>query len=107
MSPDARITTTAGVRTPMSVESLISTIRRHVPLFREDPDFADYIVKLALYLLEVNSTEDEPPEDKLRRRQTVGRLLPAERKTASETCQVCGSPTEGKRVCPHCHHMVG
>jgi hypothetical protein len=107
MKPDPHITTTTGVRTPLSVEAIISTMRRHVPLYKSDPEFTDYFIKLALYLLEVNETPNEPAAEKAERKATVARLIPSQRTPTTEVCRVCGSPTLGKRVCPHCHHMVG
>ena len=105
------ISTTSGIRTPMSAEALIATLRRHVPLLREDPNFVEYVINLALYLIEIQEGHTEAktpvPGGSGHVSTTVMRLRAASQGPASNTCHVCGSPTDGKRVCPHCGHMVG
>lgn len=105
---------TTGIRTPMSTEALIATIRRHVPMYRSDPEFVHYIHNLSLYLLEVNSGEIAPEravEPHLRPKPEItpsahAKLEKAAGKSRADVCQFCGSKTGGSRVCPHCGHMI-
>lgn len=104
----------SGANMPMSVDSLIAMIRRHVGLFRENPEFINYVINLALYLIEVNEGEipiDNIPEPRQGERAkltatTVGKLEGAVTPPETARCHICGSPTDGKRVCPHCGNMV-
>ena len=110
MEKPPHITNTTGVRTPMTTEALVASIRRHVPLLRSDPDFVNYILNLGLYLIEFREgkTPPEPRQgDTAHVTPTTRALLEgAARQPDSNTCHICGSPTEGKRVCPHCGNMV-
>ncbi|MBN1476652.1 hypothetical protein JXA47_07865 [Candidatus Sumerlaeota bacterium] len=110
MEKSPHITNTTGVRTPMTTEALVASIRRHVPLLRADPDFVNYIVNLGLYLIEFceGKTPTEPRQgDPAPVTPTTRALLEgAAQRPDSNTCRICGSPTDGKRVCPHCGHMT-
>jgi Ribosomal L32p protein family len=95
----------------MTTEALVASIRRHVPLLRSDPEFINYILNLALYLLEQRDSKAALPEprqgDPAQVTPTTRALLEgAAKPPESNTCHICGSPTEGKRVCPHCGHMA-
>lgn len=107
--------TTTGWRAPMTVEGLIATVRRHVALFREDPQFVNYILNLALYLLEVHGGKvpvDQIPEPLPGQRAAItpasqARLEAAAKRPATDMCPICGGSTGGRRLCPHCGHMAG
>ena len=111
-----KLTTPSGVRTPMSTDALIASVKRQVMIARHDPDFVNYIVSLALYLLEVNdghAPADKIPEPRQGDRPAISAAAvrrleeAAQQPGAIEKCRLCGAPTKGKRVCPSCGHMVG
>ncbi len=105
----------SGVRTPMSTDGLISTIKRHLAIVRQDPEFVSYIISLALYLQEVNDGQiaieevEEPRQGEPVRAAVGGMKRLAEKAPVREdgVCRLCGAPTKGKRMCPSCGHMVG
>jgi ribosomal protein L32 len=107
--------TTTGIRTPMSVDLLIATIKRHVALLREDPEFVNYILNLAMYLLEVNRgtvpieqiPEPQPGQRAAMASSSQAQLSAAAKPPSTDACPICGAATAGRRVCPHCGHMVG
>ena len=103
-----------GARTPMTIDALLATLRRHVAMFRDEPDFYDYIINLALYLLELHEgkipveeiAEPEPMKRAVLAPDSRGRMEAATKRKKEDNCPICGASTRGKHVCPHCGHMV-
>jgi hypothetical protein len=100
----------------MTGEAMVNSIRRHVAVLRDDPVFSNYIVNLALYLVELH--RGDLPADRLQepRPREAAKTTPSvisQLETTGDvdkrpdSCPLCGSPTQNKRVCPHCGHMVG
>jgi rubrerythrin len=112
----------------MTREELVEALRRNVLQYREDGEFVQYIIDLALYLVEyrlyqgrelekakeVVTKASSSTEDLLRlsvtrkRDQELQAVLKrhATAKAPNSTCRMCGAPTGGKTVCPHCGNMT-
>ena len=100
----------------LSKDEIIDILKRNVDLYKNEPDFVNYIVDLAMYLLE-NRYEKELPEigepdteDKASQHvktpieiykvfRSYSKLDP------SKHCRLCGAPTGGKMKCPVCANM--
>lgn len=120
-------------REMLSREEIVEILKTNADLFKREPQFADYIVDLALYLIEFHyadlirrqkevraahgnetSFEEEPPivPEELKKPEqdalaTRYRIL----RTASQVgemlkCVVCGTQVAKKGKCPNCGAMV-
>jgi rubrerythrin len=115
-----------------SKDEIIEILKRNVNLFKDEEEFVDYIVDLALYLVEhrlLTQTEasDLNPakpasDDRIQKRgemyQRAGRgtseelyerLKKHSRSAESEKslCRMCGAPiVPGRATCPNCGNMT-
>ncbi len=113
-------------------EEIIDILKRNVSLFRDEDEFIQYIVDLAMYLVEhrlYTSTETQdtgtpPPPGELprieKRSDPISRTRTRERdeelyrvlkkhstRSDAETlCRMCGAPTRGRAICPNCGNMA-
>lgn len=114
-----------------SKEEIVEILRRNVNLFRDEEEFVEYIVDLAIYLVEhklrSETESDATPsgaaaaaaeeiivkrtEQFLKgRRRDVERFEimsppsspPASDETSVPVCRICGSETGGRKMCPNC-----
>ena len=96
-----------------SKEEISEILRRNVALYKDEPSFANYIVDLALYLIEAHY-EEHMKED-LRQRsspiqidtESVGKFYRVFKEytgpKAEKYCSLCGTRcSNDERVCPHC-----
>ncbi|MCX7719510.1 MAG: hypothetical protein N2111_14065 [Candidatus Sumerlaeaceae bacterium] len=113
-------------------EEIVEILRRNVNLFRDEEEFVEYIVDLAIYLVEhklrSETESDAAPsgaaaaaaaeeiivkrtEQFLKgRRRDIERFdllspagpLPAPDDTSVPVCRICGSETGGRKMCPNC-----
>lgn len=95
----------------MTKEEIATIIKRNVALFKNDPDFANYIVDLTLYLVEYHYLDEEIKKKRDKDKSMVGskvyRLFPDSRRDDQKYCIVCGAPTGGMMRCPNCGHLAG
>jgi rubrerythrin len=108
-------------------EELVEALRRNVLQYRDDGEFVQYVIDLALYLVEYRlyqgrelekartilaskpkSPDIEKLEETRKRDQELQAVLKrhATVKPKTATCRMCGAPTEGKMICPHCGNMT-
>jgi rubrerythrin len=109
-------------------DELLETLRRNVLLYRDDEVFVQYVIDLALYLVEyrlyqgrelekakeviskpVKATiqPQQLAETKKRDKELQAVLKRhATNKPKTLQCRMCGAPTEGKVICPHCGNMT-
>jgi rubrerythrin len=111
-----------AVTTPkktLNKEEIIEILRRNARLFKDEPEFINYIVDLAIYLLE-NFVESKKTHHKSTAIEAAAfRATPQELKKAYlalekftakkplvRSCPICGAAVEGKRRCPNCNAMT-
>lgn len=116
-------------------EEIIDILKRNVSLFRDEDEFVQYIVDLAMYLVEhrlynASDAGEKTPEapapsaapppahgiEKRGERFTRTRERDKElyrvlkkhstRSDAEVSCRMCGAPTGGRAVCPVCGNMA-
>lgn len=108
-------------------EEIIDILKRNVNLFRDEEEFVQYIVDLAMYLVEhrlYTATEvqerSRPPtqgpfekrhESFKRTRERDEELYSVLKKHSTRsdvnvTCRMCGAPVKGRITCPNCGNMV-
>ena len=111
-----------------SKEEIIDILKRNISLYRDEEEFVQYIVDLAMYLVEhrnYNGNEksadpramkaDETGPVKRRRdglQKTNSDVVNTLKKHATrsdvrpQNCRMCGAPTHGKVMCPNCGNMA-
>jgi rubrerythrin len=114
-----------------SKEEIIDILKRNVNLFREEEEFVQYIVDLAMYLVEHRlQTQTEVRERKSTgvpvglgtgiekrnesfkrtrdRDEELYRVLKkhSTRSDAVLHCRMCGAPVVGRATCPNCGNMA-
>ncbi len=100
----------------LSKDEIIDIMKRNVDLYKNEPDFVNYIVDLAMYLLENRYAKEMPDvgevdtEDKAGQRpKTPLEIYKVFRSYSSvdpsKHCRLCGAPTGGKMKCPVCGNM--
>lgn len=110
-------------------QEIIDILKRNVNLFRDEEEFVQYIVDLALYLVEHrlytgNETQEHYPirsatqpvivkrnERYMRTRERDEELYHVLKKHSTRTdvgncCRMCGAPANGRATCPNCGNMV-
>jgi hypothetical protein len=111
----------------MSREELVEALRRNVLQYRDDGEFVQYVIDLALYLVEYRLHQGREAEmareiiaakpksvdmaklaETRKRDQELQAVLKrhAKPKAKNAACKMCGAPTEGKAICPHCGNMT-
>jgi hypothetical protein len=102
----------------LSKSEILDILRRNARLFKEEPDFVNYIVDLAIYLIETNLEEigegSVIGKDKTSLQASKKELKEALRvfdrfstgTSLAQFCPMCGADTEGKRKCPNCNAMT-
>lgn len=109
-----------------SKEEIIDILKRNISLYRDEEEFVQYIVDLAMYLVEhrIYNGSDHGGEGRPRSEDTgpVRRRKDGLVKTDHEVytqlkkhstrsdarpalCRMCGAPTHGKVTCPNCGNM--
>ncbi len=99
----------------LSKDEIIDILRRNARLFKDEPDFVNYIVDLAMYLLEEMldlKAENRTPATRFKAtskdikdiHKVFDRFTTAQ--ASPRMCPICGSPVEGKRKCPNCDSMT-
>lgn len=105
-------------------EEIIDILKRNVSLFKDEEEFVQYIVDLAMYLvehkmqateaLERQQTSDEPVE---KRKESYRRTRSRDEETynalrrhstRSDTkghCRMCGAPMGKHITCPNCGNI--
>lgn len=73
-------------------EEVLDILRRNVKLYKNEPEFVNYIVDLALYLLE--NTAKEHPEDSAKEDRELGRLMAG----SSVQIERVGLPSTGAKT---------
>lgn len=116
-----------------SKDEIIDILKKNVALYRNEPEFVNYIVELAMYLLEckynnklivqpeldgeeldINEEEKIPPEGEKKDFQLTNgsatKIYKVFRSYSQRSqdyhCHLCGAPTYGKRKCPNCGNMA-
>ena len=112
-----------------SKDEIIDILKRNVKLFRDEEEFVQYIVDLALYLVQhriVPGAEElpqleQPENPNIERRTESYRRTHEHSEEAYEVlkkhsgkavplsaryCRMCGAPTGGKAICPSCGNMA-
>ncbi len=112
-------------------EEIIEILKKNVALYRSEPEFINYIVDLAMYLLEckyeqqiesaegldidsVDNSEAQPHEgekkDFVLSNGSATKIYKVFRSYSQRSedyhCHLCGAPTYGKRKCPNCGNMA-
>lgn len=109
-------------------EEIIDILKKNVALYKSEPEFINYIVELAMYLIEcqyekrieqpsIEEQKDGMPnlkdvenKDNKLSEQSAKRIYKAFRSYAPNVqdmhCHLCGAPTYGKRKCPNCGNMA-
>ena len=112
-------------------DEIIDILKRNVTLFKDEEDFVQYIVDLALYLVEHRIMATSEYEERLAKPTTDPSILKrqeeyrrskakdmelynalkkhsshATQDVESATCRMCGAPTGGRAVCPVCGGMA-
>lgn len=117
-------------------EEIIDILKRNVNLFKDEEEFVQYIVDLAMYLVEHRlytgtdvSEIRRPPQDtesrdpviqkraeyfkRTRERDEELYKVLKKHSTRSEVtsrigavCRMCGAPTGGRATCPNCGNMA-
>lgn len=111
----------------VSREELVETLRRNVLQYRDDGEFVQYVIDLGLYLVEYRLHQGREAEkareiiaakpktvdlaqlaETRKRDQELQAVLKrhASPKQKTAACRMCGAPTEGKSICPHCGNMT-
>ena len=109
-----------------SKDEIIDILKRNISLYRDEEEFVQYVVDLAMYLVEHRqystaervasrpiSADDSGP---LKRRrdalvQTDHDVINKLKKHATRSdarpnnCRMCGAPNSGKVTCPNCGNM--
>ncbi len=85
----------------MTKEEIIEILRKNVELYKDEPEFVEYIVNLAIYLIEYQKIED--PQGKI----SLSEFEPIEsiQKFILERrvkCHNCGKIYEKAGICPEC-----
>jgi len=99
----------------MEKDDVIEILKRNVSLFKEEKDFVEYIVDLAMYLIEFHLDENTPLSkemnlDERLKEETQARYRIFKKfgdtHPRPKNCRFCGAPTEGKTRCPNCNNMT-
>ncbi len=96
----------------LTKDEIIDILRRNARLFKDEPEFVNYIVDLAMYLIE--QYLDRGAEKQAPFRATAKEIKDVYKafekftgsKTPARICPICGSFVEGKRRCPNCNGMT-
>ena len=95
---------------------LKSNLNLYMSIYKNDPDFLDYFIELALYLLRYKydradellgtATEEvaELPEPEHRVLQTGS--INSQKSPPPECCHFCGAELHGQRKCPVCGNIT-
>jgi hypothetical protein len=108
-------------------QELVELLRRNVLQYRDDAEFTQYVIDLALYLVEyrlhqsreldrtrsmiTGSPTEVNPAGAAENHKTVQEYQSVLKRhgtprSQQATCRMCGAPTEGKTICPHCGNMT-
>jgi len=108
-------------RKTFNKDEIIDILKKNVALFKSEPEFVNYIVDLAMYLIECHynkevdlMSEDTDEENKVKTvpltSNTASQIYKVFRSYAptdtEKHCHLCGAPTYGKRKCPNCGNMT-
>ena len=100
------------VREEMDREEIIDILKRNVALYKNDPDFANYFLDLALYLLEYHYLEHIISDKRKKAKSSkkisskVYRISKKFDENTEKYCRVCGAPTGGMMKCPNCRNIT-
>ncbi len=102
----------------------MEVLKRHMSALKDDEEFTQYIIDMAGFLVEYKNykvrTATPLPgsssgngQDKVwlsrasERDLELERVLRkhASRRDSGASCKLCGSPTAGEAICPHCGNM--
>lgn len=104
-----------------SREELIDVVRRHLPAYKDDEQFAQSIMDIAAFLVEYRAYkrrhEPEPTSDTGEQRQRWLRsteqrdeelklVLERYNRQRPTNCKLCGAPTENRTMCPNCGNLA-
>lgn len=98
----------------MDREEILDILKRNVILYKNDPDFVNYFVDLALYLLEYHyigyCTDIKPKSEQQGGFDGIGskvyRIIKPYGTDTEKYCRICGAPTGGMMKCPHCGNLT-
>lgn len=103
---------------------MIEVMRRHVHAFKDDEQFAQTVIDMAAFLVEYRAhkrrtnpaaTGDLSATGEQRRRwlrateardEELKQILKRYQNERPTSCHLCGGPTEGHAMCPHCGNMA-
>ncbi len=114
---------TSGPGPKYTRDELLDVIKRHLPAYKDDEQFAQRIMDIAAFLVEYRTykrrhvPESGDPSATGIRRQSYLRtteqrdeelklLLHRHAQQRPQNCKLCGAPTGGQAMCPNCGNMA-
>jgi hypothetical protein len=95
-------------RAKLSRKEIADILKRNCDLYRDEPAFSEYLVELAMYLIEFQYDPekcDERPgtsEEEGYKIIASAKMLSKKAEPKKSLCLVCGSPYVTGRRCPGC-----
>lgn len=105
-------------------DEIIDIMRKHVHAYKDDEQFAQAVIDMAAFLVEYRAhkrrtspaaTGDATATGEQRRRwlrdtedrdEELKRTFQRYQKERPTDCNLCGAPTHGQAMCPHCGNMA-
>lgn len=114
---------TSGVGPKYSRDELLEIVRRHLHAYKDDEVFSQRIMDIAAFLVEYRTYKrrhmpetSDPSATGIRRRsylrgteqrdEELKLLLQRHNPQRPQECRLCGAPTGGHAMCPHCGNMA-